>query len=147
MEENNKPSVFKIGNGTSGNTENLKEEKPKTMFSEIQEEMFGTAIEAMMPKIMPFIKPAMEKFSQFLGDNEKTIIIRRLKNGNPSVFIFDNTKGSYAISNDSATAENKFSGSAGVGAENSPINQVYDISMFVNKLLTGELLQYFKDKK
>ena len=51
--------------------------KKDNFLSDIQGEIFASTIEGLIPKIKPFIAPAIEKFKEFLGDNDKTIVIRR----------------------------------------------------------------------
>lgn len=115
----------------------------KSMFSDVQEEMFGTLVEGLIPKIKPFIKPAVEKFREFLGDNEKIIVIRQLKGGSPTVFVLDNHIGDYHIENSAEEKKNIFTASG----TPSPVKDIYDVNLFIEKLLTGELMKELKDKK
>lgn len=120
----------------------LKVEKKENIFTEIQEEMFASTIEALLPKIKPFIKPAVGKFEEFLGDNEKTIIIRKLKGGSPTVFIFDNKIGNYKIEVDPSNSVSIFTASQ----EPSPVIDIYDVNLFIEMLISGQLMKNMKDK-
>ena len=101
----------------------------------VKDEVASTMIETLLPKIKPFIKPAVDKIQDYLGDNDKFVIIRRLKVGkSASVIIFDNNT-EYEISN----KDGKRTFTAG---EETVIN-VFNVEEFIDALLKGE----FKGKE
>ena len=113
-------------------------EKKAGFLDDIQGELFASTIESLLPKIKPFIAPAVEKFKEFLGDNEKTIVIRRNKGGSPTVIVFDNSafdeEGTgYSILNSKTEKHFKSNPDA--------VKDVYNVDDFINKLLTGDLMK------
>ena len=109
--------------------------KPKNaLMAEMNEGLVSSLVETIMPKIKPFIEPAMAKFNEFLGNDEKTIIIRKLGENSASVIIFDNNKldeVGYNISYNSN--ERKFT-----CEKQETVFTMESIDGFINKLLTGE---------
>lgn len=120
----------------------MENEKPKSIMTELQEEMLGSFVEGALPKIKGFIAPAMKKFQEYLGKNEKRIMIQQLPNGTPMVFILDNTKGKYEIIHDAEKGTDSFTGSK----DPSPILAVYDVMDFMQKLMTGDLMKEISNK-
>lgn len=91
----------------------------------MEESMISSLVEGILPKVLPMINPALEKLSEFLGDDEKTIIIRKKKGKTPLVLIFDNSK-IYKVDGNEVT-----------GDEGALIS-LYDTKKFVEKLIGGD---------
>ena len=92
--------------------------------SYMEEGMISSLLEGIMPKIIPMIKPAIQKFTEYLGDEDKTIIIRRKKDKDPLVIIFDNKK-DFNITGTS------------VNGEDGAVINIYNIKEFIEKLMEG----------
>jgi len=108
------------------------EEKKSSLFDKVKEDMLMDVVEQALPKIQPFLVPAMEKMNEWFGEDEKLIVIRKSKGQSTKVIIFDNKNGNYKIekSSDKNTFE-AYSKESIIG--------VYDISEFVTKMISGDL--------
>jgi len=105
------------------------ESKKPSLFSKIEEDMIAATLEGIMPKIAPLIEPAVKKISEFLGENEKFIILRKMPGKSPTVIVLDNTAGNYEIS--------KLDDSQIFSADNSAINGVHEVDTFIKALISG----------
>lgn len=93
-----------------------------------KDDMMGQVMEGIIPKIMPMIKPALKKLSDFLGEN-KLIHVRNL-NGSVTVFIIDKSKGDFNIS--------KIDGNESLEIDPEAVEQVLSLDDFVTSILNGE---------
>lgn len=102
------------------------------IFAKINEDTTKMLLESILPKLLPFVESAAVKIDEFLGENEKTIVMFRIK-GKTKVLVLNNTVGKYAIVNDSVNKqENKFS------VEEDSVENVFDVKEFAEKLLRGD---------
>lgn len=108
--------------------------KKKALLGGIEDEFIASTIESFIPKLKPMIKPALEKFKKYLGDNDRFICIRQMKESSvATVIIFNNkAKGRYMVVNNGDTGEKVFE------ADQVTVEGVYNIEDFVEKLLTGD---------
>lgn len=107
--------------------------KPKTpkLFAKINEDTTKMLIESLLPKVLPFIEDAENKLNEFMGDNEKTIVLFRMR-GKTKVLILNNKSGEYSISNSSVDeSKNQFS------VDEEAIDNVIDVKELATQLLTG----------
>jgi len=106
--------------------------KTPALFARINEDTGKMLIESILPKVLPFIDSAQDKINEFMGENEKTILMFR-RNGKTKVLILDNKLGNYRIQNDIENKEdNRFS------VEESAISNIFDVREFAEKLLKGD---------
>lgn len=64
------------------------------MIDNMQSQMVASLVESMLPKIQPMIQPMVGKLSEFLGDDEKCLIVfKRGKDKPTSVVVLDRNKG------------------------------------------------------
>ena len=115
------------------NTPIKNEEPTATVFDQMKEDALIGLVEGLLPKLKPFIEPAMAKLEDYFGDDEKIFIIRRSKNSRAKVIVLDNTKGEgYNIANEiseDGVITKKFE------CDPESVIQVYDTGIFVQKLL------------
>lgn len=120
-----------------------KAEKPS-----LQDEVDGAILEGFMetvmstPKVKSMIAKGVDKFNEFMGDDDKVIIIRRLKGRSGLVIVVDNANGEFEISrkeilDEEGNGTGNFKKTLAMDADN-VINK-YVIENFVEKLLRGEL--------
>ena len=65
--------------------------KEGTLIRELEDDtMKGMMMDVILPKIKPFIKPMLHKVAEMLGDDKYMAIIRKDKDGKPSVIIIEN---------------------------------------------------------
>lgn len=100
------------------------------IFDKVKEDMLMEVVESALPKIKPFLTPAMQKLNEWLGDDSKLIVVKRNKNATTKVIIFDNTKGEYEIK---SGKEKVFT------ADKESIIGVYDVDDFISKLISGDI--------
>lgn len=93
----------------------------------MQEGMIGSLIEGVLPKVIPLISPALDKFTEYLGEDNKTIVIRRRKDKPPLVIIFDNSK------------EFQVNGEGITGQDKTAVLGMYDIKQFIEQLIKGDI--------
>lgn len=103
--------------------------KTPGIFDKVKEDMLMEVVESALPKIKPFLAPAMEKMNEWFGEDEKLVVIRKSKGQTAKVIIFDNTKGDYEINK----GKNIFT------ADKETIIGVHDIEDFMAKLISGDL--------
>lgn len=103
-------------------------EKEEGLFDKIQSDAMMSFVENLIPKVQPFIDPAVEKLMEYFGDDEKIFILRKLGN-KIKVFILDNKKGEYSLA---SGAGKHFK------ADEESIIAVIDVNDFIQKLLMGE---------
>jgi hypothetical protein len=106
------------------------EKKEAGLFDKIKDDMLMEVIEGAIPKIKPFLEPAMVKMNEWFGEDEKLIVIRKNKGQSAKVIIFDNKKGEYEI----RSGENKI-----FTADKECIVGVFDIEEFMSKMITGDI--------
>lgn len=118
--------------------------KKNVLLEGVKDEVASTLIETVLPKIKPFIKPAVDKIQEFLGDNENFVIIRRLNNKvSAQVIVFDNSK-KYEISNGVESFDkdgNKINADKKKifkAIDNDAVVNVFNVEEFINALLKGE---------
>lgn len=76
------------------------EVKEMSFMDSAREAALMSLVEGILPKIKPFIDPAVKKLEEYFGDDSKMFLIRRTKGKAAQVIVLDNTKGSYLISNE-----------------------------------------------
>jgi len=103
----------------------------ENLFDKVKEDALMSLVETALPKIQPFLKPAVEKMNEWFGQDDKLIIIKKNKGQSVKVIIFDNKKGDYEIS--------KLDDKSVFTADKDCIVGVYDIEDFATKLISGEL--------
>lgn len=113
-----------------GNNNEPNSSKAPMLFDKIKEDMLMEVVESALPKIKPFLEPAMQKLNEWLGDDSKLIVIKRNKNASTKVIIFDNTKGEFEIK---SGKEKVFT------ADKESIIGVYDVDDFISKLISGDI--------
>lgn len=65
--------------------------KKGTLIRELEDDtMKGLIMDTILPKIKPFIRPMLNKVAEMLGDDKYMAIIRKDKDGKPSVIIIEN---------------------------------------------------------
>ena len=74
-----------------------KKESPSVV-DKMKDQMIVGAIESILPTIEPFLKPSIEKLKEFIGDDDKILLLRSI-NKKVFIFVIDGTKGEYVISN------------------------------------------------
>jgi hypothetical protein len=105
--------------------------KTPSLFAKINEDTGKMLIESLLPKILPFVESAEEKLNEFLGENEKTIIMFRMK-GKTKVLILNNSSGEYSIANSAIDkSKNEFM------VDEDAIEKVLDVKELAQQLLTG----------
>lgn len=104
-------------------------ENKESLFDKVKEDAFMSMVEGALPKIQPFIEPAMAKFSEWFGDDNKLVLIKKNVGQSPKVIILDNKNGEYEIK---CGEEKKFT------ATPESVIGVYDIADFVGKMISGE---------
>lgn len=100
------------------------------LFDKIKDDVLMEVIEGAIPKIKPFLEPAMAKMNEWLGDDDKLVVIRKNKGQSAKVIIFDNKKGEYEIK----SGENK-----SFTADKDSIIGVFDIEEFMTKIISGDI--------
>jgi len=100
------------------------------LFDKIKDDVLMEVVESAIPKIKPFLEPAMAKMNEWLGDDEKLVVIRKNKGQSAKVIIFDNKKGEYEIK----SGENK-----SFTADKESIIGVFDIEEFMTKIINGDI--------
>jgi hypothetical protein len=105
-----------------------KEEKKFSILGMAESEMADAMVQNFLPKIKPFLAPMMEELNQYLGDEDKTVVIRRRKNSSPVIVILDN-KEDFIVTGPKVDAEKK------------AILKVYNIEQFVELLINGKLTE------
>ena len=108
------------------------------LFDKIKDDMLMEVIEGALPKIKPFLEPAMVKMNEWFGEDDKLIVIRKNKGQSAKVIIFDNKKGEYEI----RSGENKT-----FTADKESIVGVFDIEEFMSKMITGDISKMISDGK
>lgn len=104
-----------------------------SLFNKIKEDMVLNVVEEFLPKIEPFIEPALAKIEEYFGDDEKIFVMKKTKAG-VKVIILDNTVGEYTI---------KSGNNKEFNVDKDAIVTVVDVKDFVKKLLNGSLIQSF----
>lgn len=118
----------------------VKKENNTPLLNGMEDEIMASLIESVMPKLKPMIGPALEKLKEYLGDNERFIIMRQLKKTNDIVVVvMKNIKeeGNYNISNKD--------GVLNFSVDKLAVEGVYKAEDFVEKLLTGQFTQMIED--
>lgn len=105
--------------------------KTPGIFDKIKEDVFMEVIESAIPKIKPFLVPALEKLNEWFGNDEKIIVIKKFGDKKLKVVIFDNNVGEYEIKN---SKDGKV-----FTSDPDSIVGVHDIESFMEKIITGDL--------
>lgn len=92
----------------------------------MDEIMLQQFISSILPKLEPAIKKASGALSEYLGDNEKIIILRQLKKGSDPMVIILNNKKNFSI-----TGEN-------FQADKDAVEQIFNVTQFIGKIFSGE---------
>lgn len=98
MSSNYLPSSQEVGLTKVDKTEEVVEEV--SFMDTAKQAALMSFVEGILPKIKPFINPAVKKLEEYFGDDEKVFLITRKKDRAARVIVLDNTKGSYIISNE-----------------------------------------------
>lgn len=114
--------------------------KESTIFDQAKEALLMEVVEQAIPKLKPFLVPAMAKMNEWFGDDEKLILIRKTKGQKAQVLIFDNTVGDYEIKKDTINNINIFT------ADKECVKGVYPIEDFVEKMITGDISKLMEGK-
>lgn len=93
--------------------------KEKSIHEETQELLMGEFIESILPKVQPFIKPALKKLTDYMNSG-KTIIIQPVEN---KVYVF--------VMDDNNIEKMEFK-------NGSKPDHTYGIEDFLQKILSGE---------
>ena len=103
-------------------------------------DMAESIIGSILPKVKPFIKPMLAELNNYLGDEDKTIVIRKKKDKSGLVMIFDNTK-SFNISGGEIKDDEGYTTSTkgGVTGDKDSCLKIFSVDDFVNLLLEGKL--------
>lgn len=88
--------------------------------------MLQQFISSILPKLEPAIKKASGALSEYLGDNEKIIILRQLKKGSDPMVIILNNKKNFSITGESFSADQN------------AVEQIFNVTQFVAKIFSGE---------
>lgn len=107
------------------------------LFDKIKEDVLMEVIEGAIPKIKPFLEPAMNKMNEWLGDDDKLIVIRKNKGKSAKVIIFNNKKGEYEIK----SGKDKL-----FTADKESIIGVFDIEEFMTKIIGGDISKLFSNE-
>lgn len=123
----------------------VKEEKPDDIIDEMKADAAMGLVSNILPALTPMIAKASDKLEEYFGDNTKIFMMRRIKGLKPQVIVLNNLKGSYTISNkvtsvgegenEELDIEEVFS------ASKSAVIDVYDTGVFIERLLSGELMK------
>lgn len=103
----------------------------ENIFDKVKEDAFMSLIEGALPKIQPFLKPAVEKMNEWFADDSKLIVIKKNIGQPVRVIIFDTKKGDFEISQ--ANGKGVFT------ADKESIVHVLEVEDFMTKLISGEL--------
>lgn len=103
-----------------------KKEKIDLGIAGMDEMMLQQFISSILPKLEPAIKKASGALSEYLGDNEKIIILRQLKKGSAPMVIILNNKKNFNI-----TGEN-------FSADQDSVEQIFNVTEFISKIFSGE---------
>lgn len=103
-----------------------KKEKIDLGIGGMDEMMLQQFISSILPKLEPAIKKASGALSEYLGDNEKIIILRQLKKGSDPMVIILNNKKNFNI-----TGEN-------FSADQDSVEQIFNVKEFISKIFSGE---------
>ncbi len=114
--------------------------KESSIFDQAKESLLMEVVEQAIPKLKPFLVPAMAKMNEWFGEDEKLILIRKNKGGKAQVVIFDNSVGDYEIKKDAVNNINIFT------ADQKCIMGVYPIEDFVEKMITGDISKLMEGK-
>lgn len=107
-----------------------KENKENSIIDNLKGDMVMNLIGDFLPKIEPFIKPAITSLEEYFGDDEKLVVIKKSVSG-IKVIILNNKVGNYNIS----SGENhEFK------VEKESLISVLDMQEFIKSLLSGQLL-------
>jgi hypothetical protein len=115
--------------------ENKKSTSP--IMDSMKDEIAKELISSLLPKVKPFIKPAAEKLDNYLGDNERIIVIRRSSKSKSSKVIVLNANGEYDISCD-GKGNKQFIADHLNNTEIKTAEHIFDINQFIDKFLCGE---------
>lgn len=115
-------------------SKNEEEKKPKIDLGigGMDDILLKQFVSSVLPKLEPAIKKASAALSEYLGDNEKTIVLRQLKKGSdPMVIVFDNSK-EFLISG----GENKK-----FEADKNSVEQIFNVTEFISRIFQGDFLK------
>ena len=111
------------------------EKKPVPIVDMFQSDMMATIVEGLLPKIQPMIEPMKNKLAEYLGNNEKIIIVRRSNDKTePSVMVLDTSK-DFTIA---GGANKKFSFALDEDKKPIAILEYLDIGEFIQSMLSGK---------
>jgi len=137
MTEKKDPMVEAMEEQARQNQQRLKEnleatERPHTktpILAAMQAEMMMTVVDSVLPSLKPFIEPGINKLNEFLGDDEKLLVVRRL-NGVSILFVIDKSKGAFEITNETMNIDEDaciVSSPLNVGIESLLKGKLFDI--------------------
>jgi hypothetical protein len=113
------------------------------MIKGFESDMAESLISGVLPKIKPFIKPMLSELNKYLGDEDKTIIIRKKGDKSALVIIFDNTKDFSVVGGNVTNEEGKVISNKGkLSGEKGACLQVFSIDQFVDMLINGKLTEF-----
>lgn len=125
---------------SDGKENNLPEKKKFNPIEDMKETLFMGVIESVLPKIKPFLNPAIEKLNEYFGNDEKFFIMKKFGNSIRVVIVDDTInekKGVYDISRYFDEEDNTYKKTFTI-AKGAVIANI-DIEEFMEKMLLGEL--------
>lgn len=117
----------------------------------MEDQMMGAIVEKILPIVKPIIEPVSKKLSDYLGNNEKIIIIRQLSGKvGTQVMVFDNSKNFTIQGGDNKKFDVELKDKSKVyhPEDNPPaaLIEFYNVQDFIQALLTGEFSKILNDK-
>lgn len=110
--------------------------KKNPLLEGIKDEVAQTMIESILPKLKPFLKPAVEHIESFLGDNDNLVVLRVPKKGKTSqVVVLDNNEPleiSVRIDEKTGQVHKKFT------ASSKAVKEVFETHVFLELILSGK---------
>lgn len=107
----------------------------ESIMDKLKGDMMIGMIEEALPKITPFLAPAIEKMNEWFGDDEKVVVIRKIKGQPAKVIVLKNNIKNAGYEIKKSDKENVFS------ADKEVVGDVFNIEEFVQKMMTGDLFK------
>jgi hypothetical protein len=100
------------------------------MMDEAKQELFGSVVETLLPKITPMINPMKLKLENYLNEGKMIILTKPSKDAGAKVLIVK-TDSSLSIRGDKHPSGKEFK------MNKEDVIGVYDVNEFVQQLLSG----------
>lgn len=119
-----------------------KEETKTPIIDMMQESTVRSFVEGALPAVLPMLEPLSQKLDEYLGDNEKIIIIRRSNsNSRATVLVLDTSK-EFTVKGAEKKEDRVFSMKAKLDEEGNkvpiPVIYYFNTAEFVKELLSGK---------